>query len=798
MRAAPWKVLAAAAAVCAAGSQSYAARKKPPAPPAVTEGTLETRDGDKIVDVPLEHTQVTIHATGHLATVEVEQIFKNPYDKKIEAIYLFPLPTGAAVDGMELEVGGRVIQGEIEKRAEAKATYERARSDGLVAALLTQERPNLFTQHVANLEPGARVKVRLSYLEPLVYQDGGYEIVYPMVAPPRYMPKASAQAGEAKDVQPSVLPEGQRPATDIGLTVEIDAGVPLRGVSSPSHKIVTDADQAAPSRATVNLAKGDTIPNKDFILRYDVAGDKPGFAVLAHKEKEGQGAQGAFFLTMVPPKDVAPADVTPRELVFVIDTSSSMRGAPLAKGKELVKKMIGDLGPQDTFQIVRFADAASALGEKPLANKPNNVKWAGEWLEELQAEGGTEMTEGIAAALDFPHDPARLRLVVFITDGYVGNEDEILKTVHDKLGASRLYSFGVGTAVNRYLLEEMASFGRGDVQVVRPDEDTQQAVAKLHDRLSRPVLTDVRFEWQGLDVSDVTPAAAPDLFAGATITLAGHYAKGGMGVLVVHGMAAGREVTFRVPVSLPDKAIQPQVATVWARARIAELTRLEIRGATEATTNEIVGLALAYHLMTRYTAFVVVDRSRATIGGPAQPVAVPVAVPEGLAYSGGYGGDGGGSIGVGYGAGEGHAVAYDMAIGDGVGYGGGYTQPDHVVTTVSKEPPLEARSAGPASPPVADEASPRDDEVTLAAQATKQGAQLKKVAAAKLKDNPAAKGKYVLAITVNADGTVKTVTVKSKPDGGAEAAAAVATEARAWKFSAPGKEITFELALSLE
>src|SRR5689334_5840819 len=264
-----------------------------------TEGRLSTRDGKRVVDVPLEHTEVAIHATGHLAEVSVEQRFRNPYDKKIEAVYLFPLPTGAAVNDLAIEIGDRVIAGEIAKRDDAKATYVRARKAGFVAALLTQERPNLFTQNVANLEPGAVVTVKMKYLEPLVYADGGYEIVFPMVAPPRYLPSTSKQAADADAVQPAVLPPETRSSHDINVTVDIDAGVAIRGVASSSHQIVQTPGATA-AQMKVTLAPGDTIPNKDFVLRYDVAGEQPQVAVMANRA-DGGGAPGAFFLTIQPP-----------------------------------------------------------------------------------------------------------------------------------------------------------------------------------------------------------------------------------------------------------------------------------------------------------------------------------------------------------------------------------------------------------------------------------------------------------------------------------------------------------------
>lgn len=626
-----------------------------------TEGRLVTARGQETVDVPLEHTEVAIRIDGHLADATVTQTFRNPYPDKIEAVYLFPLPTNAAVSAMTIETGGRTIEGTIRERDEAKKTYERARRKGHVAALLTQERPNLFTQSVANLEPGARVKVTLRYVQALTYEDGGYELVFPMVAGSRYVP---ADGGDAAAVTQRSLPPGQRSSHDIGLTVDLDAGVPIADVASPSHRI--DLARAAPARASLTLAAGDTIPNKDFVLRYRVAGDRPAFAAHTHRGADGQGA---FLLVAQPPAADAPLAPTPREIVFLLDTSSSMAGEPLTKSKKLIRRVLRGLRPDDTFQIVRFDDAASALGPRPIANKPKNVGYVLDWLEALDAAGGTEMTSGIEAALAVPHDPARLRLVVFVTDGYVGNEDEILSLVGDRLGASRLFSFGIGSAVNRYLLEEMAALGRGDVQVVSPAEDTAAAVERFYRRIDRPVLTDIAIDWHGLAVADVVPAKVPDLFAGQPLVLAGHYAAGGSATITVRGMQGGRRVSFDVPIELPARADRPAVATVWARARIQELSRKLPRerdeAARAATERTITDLALAHRLMTRYTAFVAVDTAAVTSGGAARRVKVPVEVPahmRSIPAVSGSGGVGYGSIGsasygsIGYGAGSGTAA----------------------------------------------------------------------------------------------------------------------------------------------
>jgi Ca-activated chloride channel homolog len=643
------------------------------------EGHLVTRRDGKVVDVPLEHTEVAIRVDGPLAEATVTQRFRNPYAAKIEAVYLFPLPTDAAVGGLTLVSGGRTIRGTIQERAKATQTYVAARERGLVAALFTQERPNLFTQSVANLEPSAVIEVTLRYVQRLAYEGGGYELVFPMVAGPRYVPAASAAAKQAADVQPAVLPPGLRSSHEIGLRVELDAGVPIEGLESPSHQIAIEWVVGAPALATVKIRPSDAIPNKDFVLRYRVAGAAPRFGVLTHRA----GGAGSFVLLAQPPAAPAEPQIAPREIVFALDTSSSMRGRPLAKAKDVIRKILRGLRPDDTFQIVRFDDRASPLGPAPIANKPRNVDLVLDWLAALEAGGGTEMVTGIDAALAVPHDPARLRIVVFVTDGYVGNEDEILRNIAGRMQDARLFAFGVGTAVNRYLLEELAAIGRGTAQFVRPDEDSATAVDTFERRIAAPVLTDLRIDWGGLAVSDVSPRAIPDLFAGQPLVLAGHYAAPGAGVITVRGRQAGREVSFQVPVKLPVlDAGRPAVAVVWARQRIAELSRRLVRAADPALQREVLALALEHGLLTQYTAFVAVDEARVTAGGAARRVAVPVEIPDAaaraIAEGAGYGGSYGGGFGVGAGGGgfglssgfdssalSGSGTYYSLSVGSG-------------------------------------------------------------------------------------------------------------------------------------
>jgi Ca-activated chloride channel family protein len=320
------------------------------------------------------------------------------------------------------------------------------------------------------------------------------------------------------------------------------------------------------------------------------------------------------------------------EMVFVLDCSGSMNGAPIAKAKDAAKRALRKLGPDDTFQVIRFSNSASQLGAAPVPATPENVRRALDYVDSLQGEGGTEMIEGIKAALDFPHDPRRFRVVSFMTDGYIGNEADILAAVHDRLGESRIFSFGVGTSVNRYLLDRMAWLGRGAVAYVSLDESGGSAVDLFYDRISHPAMTDIRIDWGDMQVADVYPARVPDLFVGRPVILTGRFSGGGSGTVHVRGKVAGREEEIAVSVNLKGADDHPGIAAVWARKKITELADRATYDADPELPGLIKQVALEHGLMSAYTAFVAVDSLTRTAGDHGTTVTVPVPVPEGVRY----------------------------------------------------------------------------------------------------------------------------------------------------------------------
>ena len=592
---------------------------------------------EKEIPLPLKHTDVKGQISGYVATVNVAQQFHNPYDEKIEAVYVFPLPQNAAINEFIMTIGERRIRGIIRERKEAEEIYQQARRLGHVASLLTQERPNIFTQKVANIEPSKAIDVDIKYFNTLAYVDGWYEFVFPMVVGPRFNPPGTTDgvgavargkagiSGQKTEVQ--YLKPGERSGHDISLAVDIDAGVAIEKVVCSSHVITNST--ATPQKRTVKLSRLDSIPNKDFVLRYKVAGKSVKSALVTHRDKRG----GFFTLMLYPPDNLSQLKRAPMEMIFVLDCSGSMSGKPIAKAKQAITRVLKQLQPNDTFQVIRFSNNASQFGPDPVPATRDNIRKAIAYVEKLHGSGGTMMIEGIKAALDFAHDPKRFRLVSFMTDGYIGNETEILAAVHERLGASRIFSFGVGTSVNRYLLDRMAKLGKGAVAYIGLEDHAAEVVDLFYERISHPALADVTVDWGDMDVTDVFPSRVPDLFVGRPVILTGRFTGRGNTTIRVTGSIGDLTQDIAIPVNLSDSASTHQgIACVWARKQIETLATQAMYDTDSDLPGEIKLVALEYGLMSAYTAFIAVDSSRKTTGDHGVTVAVPVPVPDGVRY----------------------------------------------------------------------------------------------------------------------------------------------------------------------
>ncbi|MBN1433432.1 VWA domain-containing protein, partial [Candidatus Fermentibacterales bacterium] len=599
-----------------------------------------------------EHTIVDISVSGNIQRARVRQVYGNPYDEVIEAVYTFPLPESGAVDRMDMWIGDRLVHGEIHERDEARTIYEQAISAGRTAALLEQERPNIFTQSVGNILPGDSIVIDISYVAPVEYDSGEYELSFPTVVGPRFVPPGAhtrvifgtdtvqTSVADAHRITPPIVPEGTRPGYDIEISVTIDAGVAVMGLSSLNHEIDWDIDEDGV--ATVELRNEGEIPNRDFVLSYRTSAMWIQTGVLAHNDQLG----GHFMLVMQPDVDVPVSRIAPKEMFFVIDCSGSMSGFPMDTARETVRTFVRGMNPGDSFQIMRFSETASSMSPAPLAYDPENIERGIEYIERLSGQGGTMMIEGIRAAVGYPEDPDRMRFIIFLTDGYIGNESEILAELESTLGPStRLFSIGVGSSTNRYLIEGLAEAGLGQAFYVGLGEDPTEAVSTIYEKINNPYLVNISVDWGDLGVHDVYPSRVPDLFAGQPLVVVGQYERGGSDRITINGTLAGRPWSSELDVDLP--AYEPDhdvVATLWARRKIHELSNRmndPYRPAPPGIVEEITQTALDYQIVSQYTSFVAVSEEvRVDSGGQPVTVAVPVNMPDGVSYQGVFGNDG--------------------------------------------------------------------------------------------------------------------------------------------------------------
>ena len=406
---------------------------------------------------------------------------------------------------MEMKIGERVIKAQIKRREEAQLLYEEAKASGRRAGLLEQERPNIFTQSVANILPGDTILITIQYIETLEYERGTYTFVFPMTVGPRYIPFGGV--ADAESITPPVLKPGERSGHDIALTINIDAGFPIKDIRSKNHFILPTELGLTPigespklaTNATVTLSPLDAIPNKDFVLEYDVGGDEPQFTLFTHKKPDSD--HGYFVLIAQPQLTPTQDEITPKEMIFVVDSSGSMSGEPISRVKQAMRYAIKNLNPYDTFYLFSFSNEVSALSETPLANTPENVEKGLRYINDLSGGGGTEMLKGVKAAYAVRQEGKRLRYIVMLTDGYIGNEDQILAEIQAHQDDERVFgfwqddaqffSFGIGSSPNRFLIEQMAGVGRGLAFYLNLTEDSDKVISDFYERIANPVLTDI-------------------------------------------------------------------------------------------------------------------------------------------------------------------------------------------------------------------------------------------------------------------------------------------------------------------
>jgi Ca-activated chloride channel family protein len=604
----------------------------PARPPEAEDKTLSPfffvkGDDPQVDQLPLKSTAARVRIAGVIADVLVTQVYKNEGREALEALYVFPASTRAAVYGLKMTVGKRVVEARIKKRDEARKEYEQAREQGQTASLLEQQRPNVFQMNVANILPGDEIKVELQYTELLVPTDRVYEFVYPTVVGPRYAnrPEASAPASE-QWIKSPYHRQGAKATYRFELQVTLEAGLPVQDLSSPSHKI--SAQFPAPSRAEIALDPAEAHGgNRDFILRYRLDGRQvQSGLLLCEGEKEN------FFLLQVqPPRRVAPGELPGREYIFIVDVSGSMHGFPLEISKKLLKDLIGRLRPTDRFNVLLFSGGSTVLAEQSLAATPENLARAVSLIERQRGGGGTELLPALKRALALERAAGFARTVVIVTDGYVAVEEEAFDLVRHHLGRANMFAFGIGSSVNRHIIEGLAHVGQGEPFVITKPEEAPAQAERFRSLIQSPVLTGIQVRFEGFEVYDVEPPQAPDLFAEKPVVVFGKWRGKPRGKVFVSGQSG--EGAFQTVVEVGGVKAAPANSALrflWARHKITLLADYNRLRSDDRRVREVTELGLRYHLLTAYTSFVAVDSEVRNVRGKATPVQQPLPLPQGV------------------------------------------------------------------------------------------------------------------------------------------------------------------------
>ena len=581
--------------------------------------------GDPAVDqLPLKDTQVDISVSGVIADVKVRQIYRNEGSRPINASYVFPASTRAAVYAMRMQIGNEIIVAKIKEREQAKKDFDKAKEEGKSASLLEQERPNVFSMSLANIMPQEQVEITLSYTELLVPTDNVYELVFPTVVGPRYpSPQDDKKKRDDKFVATPYLHADQQSPSALHISTRIYAGVPIYDLSCPSHRIMPEWRNQGVARFTLD----DSNPfqgNRDFVVRYRLAGDQIASGLLLF-----QGTDENYFLYMAqPPARVATEAIPPREYIFVVDVSGSMDGFPLNTSKRLLKDLIGNLRPTDLFNIVLFAGDAAVLSPKSLQANQQNIGRAIGLIEQQRGGGGTELLAAIKEAMALPRQDGISRSVVLVTDGYVSGEQGVFEHIRANLNKSNVFAFGIGGSVNRYLIEGVAKAGMGEPFIVTDETEAGKVANKFREYIQTPVLTDIHVRSVGFDTYDVNPMNFPDLFAQRPIVLFGKWRGPIAGTIELTGKTGQGDFVSRFDVANGqlDEG-NSALRYLWARSRIAELSDYGSSDVSEDDAKQITELGLKYNLLTQFTSFIAVREVVTNPTGSAEDVKQPLPLP---------------------------------------------------------------------------------------------------------------------------------------------------------------------------
>jgi Ca-activated chloride channel family protein len=593
-------------------------------PPAALSPYFFVQGDDSGIDrLPLKETRADIELNGFLASVQLLQVYRNEGSQPLNATYIFPGSTRAAVNGMTMTIGERRTVAKIEERAQAKKTFDAAKQAGKSASLLSQKRPNVFSMEVVNIMPGDEVTVTLTYTETLSAEDGVYEFVLPGVVGPRYGGDAQHAAGEVQWIQNPYLAEGTPDPVSYGINVEMRSPLPIGSLESSSHEIVTQWQD----EQSVNLSLKDTADagNRDFILRYRLQ-DEQILTGLTRFEAHGENY---FLLVSEPPERVTPEQIPARDYFFVVDVSGSMAGFPLDTTKDLMTGLLNDLEPSDRFNILFFAGGSAVLSPQPLTATPHNINRAIRMMNTQRGGGGTALYPALQRVFAMHSDDNVSRNIVLVTDGYISAEDRVFRLVDEQLHRNNLFAFGIGSSVNRFLIESIARVGRAEAFVVTSGADAARKSRQFHEYISAPALTNIRVEADGVELYDLEPEKVPDMLAQRPVMVIGKYRSATEEASIrLSGVGGQGEQswTFQLEEAQSADRTLPQL---WARKRLERLYAVPADN-EEALRERIVELGLQYSLLTRHTSFVAVDETLRNATGDAADVKQPLPLPKGV------------------------------------------------------------------------------------------------------------------------------------------------------------------------
>jgi len=599
-------------------------------------GSLLLKTAEGYADASRLGVDVDLTVSGPTVRARVTQIFRNPTKDWVEAVYVYPLPSGGAVDTLKMVIGDRVVVGDIKERQQAKIIYEQAKQNGQKAALTEQERPNIFTNSVANIGPGETVLVQIEYQEPVAQSGNEFSLRVPMVVAPRYNPVPVVQSVDFRPdsggwgasrsdpvpdrdrISPEVLdPATNAPVNPTRITVRLQAGFPLGEVKSHHHAIKTE--KADDSTSIIRLAEGPVPADRDFELTWKPAAEKAP-SVGLFRERVGDSDYLLAFVTP-PAVEQAQQKPMPREVIFVIDNSGSMGGVSIIQAKASLIYALGRLQPNDRFNVIRFDHTMDVLFPSAVPADREHVGRATSFVDALQANGGTEMVPAMRAALsDNASDAGYVRQVVFLTDGAIGNEQQLFETINALRGRSRIFMVGIGSAPNTYLMTRAAELGRGTFTHIGSVEQVEERMRSLFAKLENPAVTNLTAKFSDA-TADITPAAIPDVYRDEPLVLAAKLDKLS-GSVEIKGRIGDRPWVVTLP--LANAAEGKGLSKLWARRKIAdaEVARTTRQASPEDADKTILALALEHQLVTRLTSLIAVDRT------PSRPEGAPLKVSE--------------------------------------------------------------------------------------------------------------------------------------------------------------------------